>query len=323
MTVSELEPGSTFAGYRIDAEIGRGGMGVVYRAHDLGLDRPVALKLISPYLATDEAFRTRFLKESRLAASLDHPHVLPVFAAGEEGGQLYIAMRYVEGDDLKTLVAREGELDPAQALRICGQVAEALDAAHRRGLVHRDVKPGNVLLDDSGEAYLADFGLTKQVGSASTETGRIVGTLDYIAPEQIRGEDVDARTDEYALACVLYECLSGMAPFHRSTEAELLWAHLQEDPPSLAESPVLDQVFATALAKEREVRYASPGELVEAAAQALGVETPRLRRRRRLVRRSRVLITAGVLVLAGAAAAIGVAMTRPSEPKPVGNAVAA
>lgn len=300
-------------------------MGVVYRAHDIGLDRPVALKLISPDLATDEAFRRRFLKESRLAASLDHPHVLPVFAAGGEGGRLYIAMRYVEGEDLKTLIAREGRLDPAQALRICGQVAEALDAAHRRGLVHRDVKPGNVLLDAAGEAYLADFGLTKQVGSASTDTGRLVGTLDYLAPEQIRGEEVDGRTDEYALACVVYECLAGTAPFHRPTEAELLWAHMQEDPPSLATYPELDPVFARALAKERGARYEGAVDFVEAAAGALGLETPRLRRRRRLLRRSRVLIAAGIVVLVGAAtAAIAIGTTRgASPPKPVGNAVAA
>ena len=324
MTTTELQTGSTFAGYRIDAEIGRGGMGVVYRARDLSLERPVALKLITPELASDEGFRKRFLKESRLAASLDHPHVLPVFAAGEEAGQLYLATRYVEGEDLKTLLRREGKLSPERALRICGQVAEALDAAHRRGLVHRDVKPANVLLDESGEAYLADFGLTKQVGGASTETGQLVGTLDYLAPEQIRGEEVDGRTDEYALACVLYECLEGQAPFHRSTEAELLWAHMQEPAPALAAYPSLDPIFARALAKEKKDRYESPAAFCDAAAQALGLETPRLRRRRRLLRRSRLLVAAGVLVLAGAAVAVGVEVTtRTSSPTPIGNAVAA
>ncbi len=289
MTTTELQTGTTFAGYHIEAEIGRGGMGVVYRARDLSLERPVALKLIAPELASDEGFRKRFLKESRLAASLDHPHVLPVFAAGEEAGQLYLATRYVEGEDLKTLLRREHKLSPERALRICGQVAEALDAAHRRGLVHRDVKPANVLLDESGEAYLADFGLTKQVGGASTETGQLVGTLDYLAPEQIRGEEVDGRTDEYALACVLYECLDGQAPFHRSTEAELLWAHMQEPAPALAAYPSLDPIFARALAKEKKDRYESPAAFCEAAALALGLETPRLRRRRRLLRRSRLL----------------------------------
>ena len=323
MTTTQLEPGATFAAYRIEEEIGRGGMGVVYRALDLSLERPVALKLIAPELATDEGFRKRFLRESRLAASLDHPHVLPVFSAGEEGGHLYLAMRYVEGEDLKTLLRREGTLSPEQAVRICSQVAEALDAAHRRGLVHRDLKPANVLLDLSGEAYLADFGLTKQVGSASTETGQLVGTLDYLAPEQIRGEEIDSRTDEYALACVLYECLSGQAPFHRQTEAELLWAHMQEEPPSLPSQPELDPVFRRALAKEKEERFESAAAFVEAAAAAIGLETPRLLRRRRLVRRSRLLVVAGVLLLATAAVAVGVAITRPSEPKPVGNAVAA
>jgi len=323
MTTTQFDAGATFAGYRIEEEIGRGGMGVVYRALDLSLERPVALKLIAPELATDEGFRKRFLRESRLAASLDHPHVLPVFSAGEERGQLYLAMRYVEGEDLKTLLRREGTLPTEQAVHICAQVAEALDAAHRRGLVHRDLKPANVLLDVSGEAYLADFGLTKQVGSASTETGQLVGTLDYLAPEQIRGEEIDGRTDVYALACVLYECLAGQAPFHRPTEAELLWAHMQEDPPALSSQPDLDPVFRRALAKEKEERYESAAVFVEAAAAAIGLETPRLRRRRRLVRRSRLLVAAGVLLLAGAAIAVGVAITRPSEPEPVGNAVAA
>ena len=218
-------------------------------------------------------------------------------------------MRYVEGEDLKTLLRREGKLSPERALRICSQVADALDAAHRRGLVHRDVKPANVLLDESGDAYLADFGLTKQVGGASTETGQLVGTLDYLAPEQIRGEDVDGRTDEYALACVLYECLDGQPPFRRSTEAELLWAHMQEPAPALAAYPSLDPVFARALAKEKDDRYESAAAFCEAAAQALGMETPRLRRRRRLLRRSRLLVAAGVLVLAGAVAALTVELT--------------
>jgi ABC-type branched-subunit amino acid transport system substrate-binding protein len=324
MTTTQFDVGWTFAGYRIEEEIGRGGMGVVYRATEISLERPVALKLITPELASEADFRKRFLRESRIAASLDHPHVLPVFAAGEADGQLYLAMRYVEGEDLKTLLGREGVLSPDHALRICSQIAEALDAAHRRGLVHRDLKPANVLLDTSGEAYLSDFGLTKQVGSASTETGRLVGTLDYLAPEQIRGEEVDARSDEYALACCFYECLAGRAPFHRPTEAELLWAHLQEAPSALPGHPELDPVLARALAKEKDERYESASAFCDAAGQALGVETPRVRRRRRLLRRSRLLVAAGLLVLVAAAAAIGVEVTTgSSSPKPVGNAVAA
>ena len=299
-----LAPGSTFAGYRIEDEIGRGGMGVVYRATDLRLERPVALKLIAPELAADEDFRERFLRESRVAASLGHPHVLPVHAAGEEDGQLYLAMRYVEGEDLKTLLAREKKLDAERALRICRQVAEALDVAHRRGLVHRDVKPANVLLDEEGEAYLADFGLTKQAGGAATKTGQIVGTLDYLAPEQIRGEEVDGRSDQYALACLLYECLAGKPPFRRQTEAQTLWAHMHEDPQSLQAYPVLDPVVGRGLAKDKAERFPTCVDLVDSAREALGLETPRVRRRRRLVRRSRMLIAAGALILAGAMAAV-------------------
>ena len=163
-----MDPGATFAGYRVDSMLGRGGMGVVYRARDLSLDRPVALKLIAPELAEDEHFRGRFLKESRLAASLDHPSVVPIFEAGEHDGQLYLAMRYVEGSDMKTLLESEGRLSPEFALPVLTQVAGALDTAHRRGLVHRDVKPANVLLDGEDHAYLTDFGITKRVGSAST-----------------------------------------------------------------------------------------------------------------------------------------------------------
>ena len=183
-------------------------------------------------------------------------------------------MRYVEGEDLKTLLAREKTLEPERALRICGQVAEALEAAHAKGLVRRDVKPANVLLDEHGQAYLSDFGLTKQLGGAPTETGRLVGTLDYLAPEQIRGEEVDGRTDCYALACLLYECLTGTAPFHRETEAETLWAHMQQQPPPLHDYPQLDPVFARELAKEREERFPTCVDLVDSAREALGLETP-------------------------------------------------
>jgi YVTN family beta-propeller protein len=324
MTTSKVSVGSTFAGYRIEGEIGRGGMGVVYRATELSLERPVAIKLIAPELASDEGFRQRFLRESKLAGSLGHPHVLPVYAAGEEEGQLYLAMRFVEGQDLKSLLEREQQLEPERAFRICRQVAEALDAAHAKGLVHRDVKPANVLLDEQGEAYLADFGLTKQVGGASTKTGELAGTLDYLAPEQIRGENVDGRTDGYALACLLYEALSGKPPFRRLTEAETLWAHMQEQPPSLREYQALDPVFARALAKEREERFPSCVELVDAAREALGIETPRLRRRRRLLRRSRALIAAGALVLAGTVAALAITLSGGGEKaEPIGAGVAA
>ena len=295
------DPGATFAGYRVESLLGRGGMGVVYRATDLSLDRPVALKLIAPELAEDEHFRGRFLKESRLAASLDHPSVVPIYEAGEHDGQLYLAMRYVEGSDMKTLLESEGRLSPEFALPVLTQVAGALDTAHRRGLVHRDVKPANVLLDGDDHAYLTDFGITKRVGSASTDTGRMVGTLDYLAPEQIRGEEVDGRSDCYALGCVLYECLAGAPPFRRQTEAETLWAHMQEPPPPLPGQPGLGPVLERALAKEKEDRYASCGELLAAASSALGFEAPARRAEPPSIG-WRLLIAGGVLLLAAAAA---------------------
>ena len=296
-----LDSGSSFAGYQIESVVGRGGMGVVYRATDLSLERPVALKLVAPELAEDELFRRRFLKEPRLAASLDHPNVVPIYEAGEHDGQLYLAMRFVDGSDMRTLLRREGGLPAERALDILAQVAGALDAAHRRGLVHRDVKPANVLVDEDGHAYLTDFGVTKQLGGNTTETGQIVGTLDYVAPEQIRGEDVDARADGYALACVLYECLAGAPPFHRATEAETLWAHMQEPPPPLPGLPALDRVMVKALAKDPGDRYATCGELIADARAALAhpiVVPPRLLRRRHAI------LAAGVLVLAATAVAI-------------------
>ena len=287
--------GTVFAGYRVEDLVGRGGMGVVYRALDLSLGRQVALKLVAPELAEDGHFRARFLEESRVAASLDHPSIVPIYAAGEHEGQLYLAMRLVEGSDLKTALEREGTLSPERALDILGQVAAALDAAHRRGLVHRDVKPANVLLDEEGHAYLTDFGITKPAGGASTDTGREVGTLDYVAPEQIRGWDVDARTDCYALGCVLHECLAGAPPFRRESQVETLWAHMHEAPAQLRDEPELEPVLAKALAKQKEERYSSCGEFVSAAGQSLGFEPPALRARR--VRAGRGLVAAGALLL--------------------------
>jgi ABC-type branched-subunit amino acid transport system substrate-binding protein/streptogramin lyase len=305
--------GSTFAGYRIDSLVGRGGMGVVYRARDLALDRPLALKLIAPELAQDERFRARFLRESRLAAALDHPHVVPIHEAGEHEGQLYLAMRFVEGEDLKTLLEREGALAPERAVAVLAQIADALDAAHRRGLVHRDVKPANVLLDEDGHAYLTDFGITKQLGDASTGTGGVVGTLDYLAPEQIRGGKVDGRADCYALACVLYECLAGTPPFHRETEAETLWAHMQDQPPPLRGEPALDPVLARALAKDANDRYATCGDLLAAASSALGLEAP-ARRAKRLRIGPRLLVGGGLLLAAAAVAAAVLELTDGEEP---------
>ena len=322
-------PGTTFAGYRVESLVGRGGMGVVYRAIDLSLERPVALKLIAPELAEDEPFRARFLREPRLAASLDHPNVIPIYEAGEHDGQLYLAMRFVEGDDLRSVLDREGKLSPERTLRILAQVADALDAAHRRALVHRDMKPANVLLDVGDHAYLTDFGITKQLGGDSTDTGRLVGTLDYLAPEQIRGEPVDARTDSYALGCVLYECLAGKPPFRRATEAETMWAHMQDEPPALRGRGRLDAVLRKALAKDREDRYGSCCELIEAAAAALGLQTPAAARRplvpNALHRRAPAILAGGLLVLATAAALTIAAVTGGDngDAESLGNGIAA
>ena len=262
--------GRQVAGYRIEREIGRGGMAVVYRARDLRLDRTVALKLLAPELARNDTFRLRFTHESRAAAAIDHPHIVPVYEAGETDGLLYIAMRYVEGSDLRHLLDRRGPLAPTVALRIAAQVASALDAAHEHGLVHRDVKPGNILVargtdsDHPEHAYLTDFGLTKKSLSLTgfTTVGQFVGTLDYVAPEQISGRPVDGRCDVYGFACVVFECLAGRPPFRREDDMALLWAHQYDQPPPLTESrpdlaPAVDTVFARALAKSPDDRHDS------------------------------------------------------------------
>jgi protein kinase-like protein len=293
-----VEIGTELAGYRIVGLIGRGGMGVVYRAQELALDRLVALKLIAPELADDASFRERFLRESRLAASLDHPSILPVYAAGEADGELFLATRYVDGTDLGTLLEREGPLSAARGLVLVGQVADALDTAHRLGLVHRDVKPRNILVGGADHCYLCDFGLATLVADGATTTRGLLGSLDYLAPEQIRRGEVDGRTDEYALACVLYECLAGVPPFRRETEAQTLWAHMHEDPEPLADHPGLGRVFARALAKERTQRYESCTAFVDDARSAGGIAPRR--------RKSILLAAIGVAVLVGAALAFAV-----------------
>src|SRR5215210_7720991 len=253
--------------------LGWGGMSVVYVADDLRLKRRVALKLLATRLAEDESFRDRFLRESELAASIDHPNIVPIYEAGTTEDILFIAMRYVEGRDLGERLQR-GSLEPADAIGILAQVASALDAAHARGLVHRDVKPSNVLLDTgarpdgSDHVYLADFGLTKRVSeeSGAGDDGHLMGTIDYVAPEQIAGEEVDGRADVYSLGCVLYECLVGEPPFRRDSEIAAVFAHLDADPPApSAQWPglptALDAVIARALEKEPERRYPSCREL--------------------------------------------------------------
>lgn len=300
MSVSvDTRIGSELFGYRVEALLGRGGMSVVYRAHDLALDRKVALKLLSPELAGDERFRARFLRESRVAASLDHPNVVPIYEAGEAEGLLCIAMRYVEGTDLKRLLREEGALEPGRALDYCAQVAAALDTAHEHGLVHRDVKPSNVLITQSGHCYLADFGLTYSAAERSdlTQTGHLLGTVDYAAPEQIEGKAVDGRADVYSLGCLLYECLTGSVPFGKESDLAVLWAHVNEPPPGLASCPELEPVVKRALAKRPDDRYPTCGALVAAARDAL--PKPEAPSRRRL----HVLIGVVAAVLAGGLAA--------------------
>ncbi|AUY53901.1 serine/threonine-protein kinase [Streptomyces sp. CB01881] len=261
--------GRQVAGYRLEAEIGRGGMAVVYRAKDLRLGRTVAVKLLAPELARNEVFRQRFMHESEAAAAIDHPHIIPVFQAGEADGILFIAMRYVQGGDLRGLMNRGGPFAAERAARLALQIASALDAAHDRDLVHRDVKPGNVLVAAGTDSehpehlYLADFGLTKKSLSLSglTSVGQIVGTLDYAAPEQISGRPLDGRCDQYGLGCVVFEMLAGAPPFRRESDLALLWAHLNDPPPTLRDhrpdlSAAVDAVVARSLAKAPEQRYA-------------------------------------------------------------------
>jgi YVTN family beta-propeller protein len=277
--------GTRLAGYRIQALLGRGGMGVVYLAEQLGPHRQVALKLLSAPVVTSEAFRERFLRESELAAAIDHPNVLPVYDAGETDGVLWIAMRLVDGIDLAALLHRDGPLAPEPALAICGQVAGALDAAHARGLVHRDVKPANILLavEDGAvaHAYLADFGLTKRVGGARgpTVSGQVLGTIDYVAPEQVEGGPVDGRADQYSLGCVLFECLTGRVPFRGDSELAVLWAQVHDPPPPISEyrpdlPAGLDDAIDRALAKAPGDRHPSCAGMVAAAQAALTGVTP-------------------------------------------------
>jgi len=237
----KLSRGDVFAGWVIEAELGQGGMGIVYRAWDPRLDRQIALKLIASEYAEDEEYRRRFVNEARLAAAIDHPNLVPIHAAGEVDEVLYLVMRYVEGTDLRAVLSAQGALPPRRAAAIVSQVAAALDAAHAKGLVHRDVKPGNVLLSSEGgddHAYLADFGLAKRVDSAGgpTSTGQFVGTVDYVAPEQVQGGRVDARSDVYSLGCVLYHALTGSVPFPREEHFARLFAHLHDPRPVVSAS---------------------------------------------------------------------------------------
>ena len=298
----DFRVGERVASYHIDQLIGRGGMAVVYRATDVRLDRMVALKILNPDLASNDSFRQRFIRESRAGAAVDHPHVIPVFEAGEADGVLFIAMRYVSGSDVRALIEREGRLSAQRTVDIVTQVASALDAAHAHGLVHRDVKPANMLLAGEGSAsvpggnapgdgsatdyvYLSDFGLSKQsVSSPSlTRTGQFLGTLDYMSPEQISGKTVDGRTDLYALACAAFEMLTGQPPFKREANLAVMWAQISAEPPSIRQwrpdlSPAVDEVIGRALAKAPDDRQASCVEFALAlrAACATGAGAGRI-----------------------------------------------
>ncbi|HKH40573.1 MAG TPA: serine/threonine-protein kinase [Solirubrobacterales bacterium] len=363
---SGLPAGSEFAGFRIERTLGRGGMGIVYLAHELRLQREVALKVIRAELADDERFRARFREESRTAASIEHPRVVTVFGAGERDGLLYVAMRYVPGRDLGRLISARGALAADEAAGLVAEVGDGLDAVHAAGLVHRDVKPANVLVGEPGPvdegptAYLTDFGLAKIAASTSglTATGEVIGTVDYMAPEQIEGRRVDARTDVYALGCVLFHALTAEVPFPERESSSKMWAHLNEPPPPVGSGDggraALDTVIRRAMAKDPADRFPSTGDLGRAAVAAargeaitepehpvgigeaaplpetvpLAVTAPtdRLPRRRRKPRRlRRILIPLIALLVAAAltfAALIAIPrLTDSDDPAPRANGV--
>jgi protein kinase-like protein len=275
--------GDEFAGYRLRSVLGRGGMSVVFQAEHPRLGNVVAIKVLAPDLASDDIFRTRFLEESRIAASMNHPNVIPIHDMGASDGLLYIVMRYVSGTDLRQMIKKRGRLQPETAVFLLSQAARALDAAHAKGLVHRDVKPGNLLVERSNDdedpdhLYLADFGITKRVMTHTglTSTGQFIGTVDYVAPEQIRGPSVAGMADQYSLGCVLYECLTGRVPFEKDMMPAIIWAHVEEQPtqPTLLRPdlpPAVDRVFARVLAKQPGDRYRNCREFMDAARTALG-----------------------------------------------------
>jgi YVTN family beta-propeller protein len=321
---SVLGADTRVSAYRIVSLAGRGGTGEVYLARDDVLERNVALKVLAPRLANDPSFRERLMRESRLAAALDHPNVVPVYDAGEADGRMYVAMRYVEGTDLRALMRREFVSDE-RAIDIVGQVGGALDAAHERGLVHSDVKPSNVLVDERGHCYLADFGISRSLAESELAAeGQFQGTVDYVSPEQIRGDAVDSRSDLYSLGCVLFELLTGSVPFERESEVEGLFAHLEEPPPAVTdlrpELPLaVDAVLARALAKDPGQRYATCAEFVEDAREALGLSSSQPRRRRALV--GALVAIAIAIAVAGAGAAIGLRTNDAVAAGPVGALV--
>jgi serine/threonine protein kinase len=304
--------GTVIAGYRIEERIGRGGMGVVYRAEHLNLRRRAAIKIIAPDLADSAGFRERFTREARIAAALQHPNIVTVYDAGEVDGLLYLAMQYIQGEDLAAILRADGRLRPYRAIDVCRQVASALDAAHAMGLIHRDVKPANVLIEGRN-AFLTDFGLTKRLEGTHaqlTRAGDVVGTIHYVAPEQIEGRRVSARSDVYSLGCLLYHCLAGQVPFALETDVAVIYAHLSEEPPKLSElrpelPEGLDAVMAKALDKSPDRRFPSCGDMISAARavidaagplsetippRSVATSTPEIRDAAAAARRPRVLL---------------------------------
>jgi serine/threonine protein kinase len=257
-----LAPGSTFAGYEVDSVVGAGGIGILYRARQVRLDRPVALKLVEPDVARDPVIRERLRREARMVAALEHPNVVPLYAAGEEDGTVYIVTRWVEGTELGSLIQAEGPLEPARAARTAAQIASALEMAHAKGLVHRDVKPSNVILTPEDHVYLTDFGLAKRAGTAVglTRVDQMLGTVDYVAPEGIEGSEPDARGDVYSLGCVLFEMLTGAPPFaDQGGGMAKMWAQVNAEVPSVREQrpevpPQLEEVMRRAMSKAPEER---------------------------------------------------------------------
>jgi hypothetical protein len=314
---TRVDIGTLIAGFRVRSALGAGAMGHVYLAEDVATGNQVALKILVPALAEDERFRQRFAREAALAAQLDHPHVVRTLDSGEAEGMLFLAMAFVDGCDLRQLLQREGALEPDRALRLVGGVAAALDAAHAAGLVHRDVKPGNILVAGAPAAehsYVCDFGLSRHATSASSLTGDrgFVGTIDYVPPEQIAGAVIDGRGDVYSLGCVLFECLAGSRPFERESELSVIFAHLNEPPPRISElraelPPGFDAVFEKALAKSPEGRYQTCTALVDAASAAARGELPPTRtpRRRQVIAGAAIVAVVAAAAIAGVLAASG------------------
>src|SRR4051794_2265884 len=278
----EIGAGTTIGGYRLDQLIGQGGMGVVYMGAHVENGAAVAVKLLTPELARQPGFRERFVREARYANSLNHPNVIEVYDAGEQDGVLYIAMQFVQGTDLKNLLTQQGALGPGRAVRLLSQVASALDVAHSQGLLHRDIKPGNIMIAGDDHCFLTDFGLSKNVSSDSIALpaqGEFVGTIDYTAPELVLGKEADARLDVYSLGCLFYECLAGAPPFDKERDVEVLYAHIQDPPPKISAvrgdvPAALDDVIAKAMAKKPEDRYATASEFMDHARAVMGEPPP-------------------------------------------------